>query len=502
MAETSPLLESTPARRNSFLTGNHLLRRDSLFSADEESLLDEVRKAEITSKTTIFHEMIIVAKSSSPVIVTSLLQNSFYLASIASVGHIGKVPLAGVTLGSMTASITGFSFIMGLATCLDTLCSQAHGAGKYDLVGMHFLRCTVFTICFFIPIGIIWLFFSDQLLGIFIKNDELLEIASGYLKIVTLGVPGFILFECGKRYIQCQGVFHAGTYVLLVCAPLNILMNYAFVWEFGLGYIGAPLAVAINYWLMPLGLLIFIIFNQQYLKCWPSGIKFSDAFTNWGTMVELALPGLVMVEAEFIGFEVITLASSRLGTTELAAQSILSSICSVVYQIPFSISISTATRVANFIGANLPNNGRKAAKASLCLGVVTGLINSVLIVSCGRFILKLFTSDEEVTDMVYKALHVMSVVTFADCLNETSAGGLKGLGLQRIGGKITFFSYYALGIPCSFLFCFKFGMGIPGLWLGIALSLAMISFLQVYTVFYWSDWDELVKEAERRNTIT
>jgi len=79
-------------------------------------------------------------------------------------------------------------------------------------------------------------------------------------------------------------------------------------------------------------------------------------------MINLALPGLVMVEAEFLAFEILTLASSYLGTTELAAQSILITIISLTFQIPFSISVAVSTRVANLIGATLSEAAKTTAK--------------------------------------------------------------------------------------------------------------------------------------------
>jgi MATE family multidrug resistance protein len=79
-------------------------------------------------------------------------------------------------------------------------------------------------------------------------------------------------------------------------------------------------------------------------------------------MVKLALPGLLMVEAEFLAFEILTLASSYFGTTHLAAQSILSTLTSLTFQIPFPISIAASTRVANLIGATLSDAAKTSAK--------------------------------------------------------------------------------------------------------------------------------------------
>lgn len=451
-------------------------------------------------KTSTQFEMRALTQSSLPLVVTFLLQNSFSLASIFSVGHIGKEPLAGITLGSMTANITGFAAIQGLTTCLDTLCSQAYGAGKFNLVGLQFIRCAIFAITCFIPVGIVWVWFAPSLLRLFVPESELIDIASNYLCIVCLGMPGYILFECGKRFLQCQGVFHASTYVLLICAPLNALMNYLFVWQFGFGYRGAPVAVMINYWIMPLGLLIFALVNKKCLKCWPSNFHIKQAFENWGKMIELALPGVIMVEAEFLGFEIITIMASNLGTAELAAQSIVSSICALAYQVPFAVSISTATRVANYVGASLPVNARVCARSSMNLGLFIGLFNSCIVLLFREQIVPIFTGDEDVIEQVYKTIPVIGFMEVVDCLNACSAGCMRGEGLQKIGGFINIFSFYMIGLPLSYLFTFHLGLEVKGLWLGIVIGLTSVTFLQVYTVFFWSDWEKVVEEAKKRNS--
>ena len=79
-------------------------------------------------------------------------------------------------------------------------------------------------------------------------------------------------------------------------------------------------------------------------------------------MIKLALPGLLMVEAEFLAFEILTLASSYFSTTHLAAQSILSTLTALTFQIPFPISIAASTRVANLIGATLSDAAKTSAK--------------------------------------------------------------------------------------------------------------------------------------------
>ncbi|KAL8718165.1 MAG: hypothetical protein Q9225_004660, partial [Loekoesia sp. 1 TL-2023] len=90
--------------------------------------------------TTWQREAKVLSRYSAPLVVTFLLQYSLTVASIFTVGHLGKVPLGAVSLASMTANITGYAVYQGLATSLDTLCAQAYGSGNKKLVGLQTQR--------------------------------------------------------------------------------------------------------------------------------------------------------------------------------------------------------------------------------------------------------------------------------------------------------------------------------------------------------------------------
>jgi MATE family multidrug resistance protein len=79
-------------------------------------------------------------------------------------------------------------------------------------------------------------------------------------------------------------------------------------------------------------------------------------------MITLSIPGLFMVEAEYLAFEILTLAASYFSTTHLAAQTALSTLTAFTFQIPFSMSIAASTRIANLIGARAADPAWKAAQ--------------------------------------------------------------------------------------------------------------------------------------------
>lgn len=184
-----------------------------------------------------------------------------------------------------------------------------------------------------ITVGFIW-FFVGPILLLIIPERQSAELAGLYLQILIVGAPGFAAFEARKRFVQAQGLFAATTYVLMVAAPANALMNYLFVWKFGMGFIGTPIAVAVTDNLLPALLFLYVYFIDGR-GCWGGFTK--KAFRNWGPMVELASPGLVMVLAEYLAFKLLTLGASYISSTHLAAQSVLTTLTALTFQIPFSI---------------------------------------------------------------------------------------------------------------------------------------------------------------------
>ncbi|KAK0806610.1 hypothetical protein LTR75_006936 [Friedmanniomyces endolithicus] len=443
---------------------------------DPENIDKKWEEAVMSGKiqTTWQRETKCLLGNSAPLMLTFLLQSSLTMTSIFTVGHIGKIELGAVSLGSMTANITGYAVFHGLATSLDTLCAQAYGSGKKELVGLQMQR---------------------MILSAIIPEKEIAVLAGQYLKVLIIGAPAYALFESAKRYVQAQGRFAATMYVLLIAAPLNVFLHWLFVWQFKWGFIGCPIAVVITETLMPLLLFLYVRFIGG-MECWPGFSR--KAFRNWGPMVRLALPGLAMVMAEFLAFEILTLASARFGATYLGAQTVLQSLSVLTFSLPFSISIASSTRVANLIGATLPDAAKVTAKVAVVFGTFVGLLNVITLLAARYHIPQLFTNDQEVIKLAAAVLPINAAFQLVDSLAAQMNGLLRGIGKQEIGGYIGLVAYYAIGIPISFATAFGLGWGLYGLWAGPAVALSIVA-LSEGIYLYKTSWHKAAEEAAKRN---
>ena len=394
----------------------------------------------IVVQTTYRHEANLLATCSLPTILASILQYSIPLVSVLTVGHLGKIELGAVSLGSMTVNITGYAVYQGIATCLDTLCAQAYGSGHHQLVGVHCQKVVYLLWGLTIPIGVLWLF-SYQILSAIIPGKEIIQLAATYLRILLLGAPGWAAFESGKRFVQAQGLFRANLYVLLVLAPLNAFLHWLFVWKFAWGFVGAPLAVAVTNDLLPIGLFIYVRFVSG-MRCW--GGFTSAAFKDWSPIINLAIPGFLMVEAEWMAFEILTLSASYLGPTQLAAQSVLITMATLGSQIPVPLSIVASTRVANLIGAGSSSSARVSATVSIITAILLGTLSTLIFIACKTQIAFLFTNDLEVAGLIINILPVIAGFQICDATSNMCNGLLRGIGRQDISGYVGLFCFYAV----------------------------------------------------------
>lgn len=437
--------------------------------SDEEHNRWETAVAANVIRTTWQREAKTLVQYSAPLIVAFLLHYSVTIGSVLTVGRIGMVELAAVNLATMTASITCYVPVQGLATCLDTLCAQAYGSGHKHLVGLQAQRMTYLLWLLIPPIGLLW-WFSEPILSSVVPDAQTASLAALYLRILIFGIPGVAAFESGKRFVQAQGLFHATTYALLVAAPLSFLMNYVFVWKLGWHFAGAAAAMAVTQNLLPLLLVAYVYFVEGS-ECW-KGLS-RRAFSNWGPMVRLALPGMIMIEAQFSVLEILTIAAGQFGTASLAAQSVLVTTTSTAFNIPFPLAIAASTRVANLIGARLVGAARTSAKVALAAGCLVGLFNLAVLATFRHKIPLVFTSDPTVARVVAQAMVVCAVLQVFDALAAVSHGLLRGLGRQAVGGYANLFSYYFVALPVSLGTGFWLRWELVGLWFGLTAGLAV-----------------------------
>lgn len=222
-SETAPLLKQASITKARGETPNGALQDyDTIPAATDDDVTTT------GTATSWKNESRVLARYSSPLVVTYLLQYSFTFVTVVVAGKLGTSELAAASLASMTANVFALAVYEGLATSLDTLTSQAFGAGKKHLVGLHVQRMIALVLLASIPISVIFLC-SPWLLAILVPEKKVAYLAGDFLRFYLIGMPGNAIFESLKRFTQAQGDFMGPMVTALVCAPLNLFWNWFLV---------------------------------------------------------------------------------------------------------------------------------------------------------------------------------------------------------------------------------------------------------------------------------
>ncbi|PYH90605.1 MATE efflux family protein [Aspergillus ellipticus CBS 707.79] len=441
-------------------------------------------------------EFVRLLKDSVPVILAYTLQNSLQTTSVLIVGRSSPENLATTAFSLMFAMITAWMIALGGTTALDTLASSTFtgSANKHDL-GILLQRGFFVLGLFYIPVAILWAF-SEPVFLLLGQDPQLSRDSARFLTCLIPGGLGYLYFEVMKKYLQAQGIMRPGTYVLLITAPFNALLNYLFCYPLHMGLLGAPVATGISYWLSFVLLVLYARFVAGS-ECWGGWSR--ESFQNLGTFARLAFLGVVHIGSEWWAFEIVALAAGRLGTIPLAAQSVIMTADQVLNTIPFGVGVATSARVGNLLGARDASGASRAANTAAWLSMVLGGAVLAVLMGTRHEFAKIFNSDERVVQLTAEVLPWVALFQIADGLNGSCGGSLRGMGRQHVGALVNLVSYYCGALPLGIWMAFH-GWGLKGLWVGQCIALYLVGALE-WTIVGWSDWEKEVDKAFLRMDV-
>lgn len=132
----------------------------------------------------------------------------------------------------------------------------------------------------------------------------------------------------------------------------------------------------------------------------------------------------------------LTVPTLTTGTANLGANSVLGTSASLLYQLPYGLSVAAAVRVGNLVGAGLPHTARLSTKVAMYMSVIIGLFNSSLLIFAKNSWGRLFSSDEEVVVIVAAVIPLVGLFQLTDGVSGAAAGILRGTGLAKQGATM------------------------------------------------------------------
>jgi MATE family multidrug resistance protein len=176
---------------------------------------------------------------------------------------------------------------------------------------------------------------------------------------------------------------------------------------------------------------------------------------------------------------VATLMAGLLGELGLAAHTVVLNLASLSFMVPLGLSIATVTRVGNLIGAGNPQAAQRAAWVALGLGALTMSAFSLSFVLGRHWLPTWYTAQPDVIALAAVTLPIAAAFQLFDGVQVVGGGVLRGMGRTRPAAVFNLVGYYALAMPFGWWLAFERGLGLPGVWWGLASGLASVAVLLV-----------------------
>ncbi|CAN6283486.1 unnamed protein product [Urochloa humidicola] len=430
-----------------------------------------------------------------PLVASSILQNVVSLVSVMFVGHLGELPLAGASLASSLANVTGFSLLTGMASALDTLCGQAFGARQHGLLGVYKQRAMLVLALACVPIALVWAN-AGQILVLMGQDRDIAAEAGDYSRWLILSLVPYVPLVCHIRFLQTQSIVVPVMVSSGVTALGHAFVCWALVFKAGMGSKGAALSSAISYGVNLAMLALYVRLSGACKGTW-TGFS-TEAFKELRRFTDLAIPSAMMVCLEWWSFELLVLLSGLLPNPKLET-SVLS-IClntgALMFMIPLGLGTAISTRVSNELGAGQPQAAKLATRVVMGIALSAGLLLASTMILLRNFWGYMYSNEPEVVTYIAKMIPILAISFFTDGLHCSLSGVLTGCGEQKIGARVNLGAFYLVGIPMAVLLAFLLHLNGMGLWLGIVCgSLTKLALLMWITLRI--NWEkEAIKAKE------
>lgn len=408
-----------------------------------------------------------------PISLQSLIQSGLSMIDQMMIGKSGEAAIAGVGLGG-TISFILMITLGGVVTGGSIFMAQFSGAK--DAVGIQKTMVTTskLGIAVSVFLGLCAVIFPNQLLGIFIRDTQVIEIGARYLRIVAVSYLPMFLIMNFSSLLRNTGNVRLPMYTGIAAVAVNTSLNYVLIFgAFGLpalGVEGAAYATLLTRLLESLALFIVLLkVDKDYLPTLKDFLRLDWAFDKrfLKTVYPVFLNELIWV----LGDAMYSVIYGHMGTSQMAAMTMTFPVQGMFIGLFTGLSSAAGILIGNLLGQGDVQAAGLRAKQLMRLTLLGGIAVSVVIVGLAPFYVSFYSVSGEASDMAIKLLRVFGVVIWMKVANM-----VLGNGILRSGGQTKFTFYvdilglWGIGVPLGFLAAFILNWSIVGVYLLIAIE--------------------------------
>jgi multidrug resistance protein, MATE family len=415
--------------------------------------------------------------------------------SIVDTVMVGHLPNSASAIGAVSISSSLFNVLAffggGLLIGLDTLVSQAFGAGRREDCHRSLVHGIYLSIAM-TPILMAPVWFFAPLLKALHIDPHVADLAEPYMKALAYGIFPLLLYFAVRRCLQAMNMARPIAFALVTANLINVLFNWVLIYgKLGapaMGVVGSGWSTALARLYMAAVLVGYLLWYDRRHRTELLKTPVNIDFRRIRRLIILSLPAAMQITLEIGVFALVAALIGRLGAIPLASHQIALNTVAFTYMVPLGISSAAAVRVGQAIGRRDPVRAGLAGDTAIFLGAGFMLLCAVGLLVFPRAIARMYTPDLAVIHSTISLLAAGAAFQLFDGVQTVATGALRGAGDTRTPMFCHFTAYWVIGLPLGAWLCFRLHWGAFGLWAGLSLALILIGIVLLFA------WRRMVRQ--------
>ena len=382
---------------------------------------------------------------------------SFVLVDTAVVGHLGAVPLAGLSIGGTLLSLVA---MIGAFLDYGTTGRAArwYGAGDRMAAVDEGVAATVLAVV----LGLVGVVVGELLAAPLLHllsgaNQAVYHAGLEWFRVAVLGLPGILVVLAGNGWMRGVQDTRRPVRIVVGANAASAAASPVLVYVVGMGLTGSAVA---NLLAQTAGGLLFIRAVHREARPWRPA---------WSTVRQQLVVGRDLLLRE-VGFQAAFLCAAgvatRMGTAQIAAHQIGYQLWTLIALLLDSFAIAAQSLVGAAIGGGDAPAARRTAARVARYGLYAGVVTGMVLAAGWAVIPAAFTSSAAVRHQAHLLWPFLAGMQPAAGVLFALDGVLLGAGDVGFMRTLTLASALGVFVPLT-LAALHWHWGITGVWAGL-----------------------------------
>lgn len=372
-----------------------------------------------------------------PLMAAGIVQQSFNSVDVAVVGaYCGPEAVAAVGSNGPLIGLIVNLFI-GIAIGANVVIARYLGQRNADGVRTAVATTALLSIIGGVSLLLIGTLTARPLLHLLHTPDSVIDLASDYLRIYTLGFPAMLAYNFGSAMLRSAGDTRRPFYWLVAGGIINAILDWIFVAIFDMGVEGVATATVIANVVSGGGIVYTLMHRNDTLKLVPRQMRLHRPQLR--RILQIGLPAGVQGMVFSLSNLFIQSAINGFGAEAVAGSAAAINYELYCYFVLSAFIQATVAFVSQNYGAGNYAMCRAVYLRCMILGLSVCAALNILVFTFSTQCIHAFTTDTQATAYATERIRTVLVWQWIAGTYEISGGALRALGYSLTPTLITVF---------------------------------------------------------------